>query len=162
MKTKVALVLMFVLCLAMSAFAQDAMKKDDKMMKSDAKMSKTDSMNKALMDKERMAWKAIQDKRIDDFGKMLTDDYQGTSGDMVSDKNKELAEIRQLSFSNVMISDMKVIWADKNTAIVSSLVTTDAATPDGKTEPYKARTTTVWTKRGKDWMIVYHTDSPIK
>ncbi len=153
---------MFVLCLAMSAFAQDAMKKDDKMMKSDGKMSKMDSMNNALMDKERMAWKALQDKRIDDFGKMLTDDYQGVSGDMVSDKNKELAEVRQLSFSNVMLSDMKVIWADKNTAVVSALANMTATTPDGKTENYKARTTTVWTKRGKDWMIAYHTDSPIK
>ncbi len=162
MKTKFTLTLMFVLCLAMSAFAQDAMKKDDKMMKSDGKMSKMDSMNNALMDKERMAWKALQDKRIDDFGKMLTDDYQGVSGDMVSDKNKELAEVRQLSFSNVMLSDMKVIWADKNTAVVSALANMTATTPDGKTENYKARTTTVWTKRGKDWMIVYHTDSPIK
>ncbi len=153
---------MFVFCLAMSAFAQDAMKKDDKMMKSDGKMSKMDSMNNALMDKERMAWKAIQDKRIDDFGKMLTDDYQGVSGEIIMDKNKELAELRQLSFSNVMISDMKVIWADKNTAVVSSLVVLNVAAPDGKTENYKARTTTVWTKRGKDWMIVYHTDSSIK
>ena len=162
MKTKFTLMLMFILCLAMSAFAQDAMKKDDKMMKSDAKMSKMDSMNKALMDQEQMAWKAIQEKRIDDFGKMLTDDYQGTSGDMVSDKNKEVAELKQLSFSNVMISDMKVVWADKKTAVVSALVALNVATPDGKTENYKARTTTVWTKRGKDWMIVYHTDSPIK
>ena len=162
MKTKFTLMLMFILCLAMSALAQDAMKKDDKMMKSDIKMSKMDSMNKALMDNEQMAWKAIQEKRIDDFGKMLTDDYQGVSGDIIMDKNKEVAELKQLSFSNVMISDMKVIWADKKTAIVSALVALNVATPDGKTENYKARTTTVWTKRGKDWMIVYHTDSPIK
>ena len=103
MKTKFTLMLMFILCLAMSAFAQDAMKKDDKMMKSDIKMSKMDSMNKALMDQEQMAWKAIQEKRIDDFGKMLTDDYQGVSGDIIMDKNKEVAELKQLSFSLSLI-----------------------------------------------------------
>lgn len=162
MKTKFTLTLIFILCLAMSALAQDAMKKDDKMMKSDGKMSKMDSMNNALMDKERMAWKALQDKRVDDFGKMLASDYRGVSDEGVSDKNKELSDIKQVSFSNVMISDMNVIRADKNTAIVTAVVSLDAATPDGKTQSSKARTTSVWTKRGKDWVVVYHTDSQIK
>lgn len=162
MKTKFTLTLMFVLCLAMSAFAQDTMKKDDKMMKADGKMSKTDSMNKTLMDREQMAWKAIQDKRYDDFSKLLADDYRGVSDEGLSDRNKELADIKQVSFSNTMLSDMNVVWADKNTAIVSAVASFDVTTPDGKTQNYKARTTSVWTKRGKDWLVVYHTDSPIK
>jgi len=153
---------MFVLCLTMSAFAQDAMKKDDKMMKSDAKMSKMDSMNKTLMDKEQMAWKSLQSKRFDDFTAMLADNYQGVYAEGVQDKNAEVTGLRNVTFSNVMISDMKVTWADKNTAIVTSLVSGDAATPDGKTESLKMRTTSVWTKRGKDWQVVYHTDTPAK
>jgi len=162
MKNKFMLTLAFVLCLAMSAFAQDTMQKDDKMMKKDKKMSKMASMDKAVMDKEQMAWKSLQSKRFDDFAAMLADNYQGVYDDGVHDKNAEVTGLRNVTFSNVMISDMKVTWADKNTAIVTSLVSGDAATPDGKTESLKMRTTSVWTKRGKDWQVVYHTDTPAK
>lgn len=121
-----------------------------------------DSMSSVLMDKERMAWKALQEKRVDDFGKLLADDYRGVSDEGISDKNRELSEVRQINFSNVIISDMNVVWVDKDAAVVSAVVTLDAATPDGKTQTSRARTTSVWTKRGKDWLVIYHTDSQLK
>ncbi len=155
MKTKLMWMLMLVFCLSISAFAQDAMKMDNK-------MSKANPSDRVLMDKERMAWKALQDKRYDDFGNMLAADYQGFSEQEISDKTKELNDVKQGNFKNAMVSDMKVSWIDKDTAIVTSVVSLDAAESDGKTETQKARTASIWTKRGKDWLVVYHTDIPMK
>lgn len=162
MKTKLMLTLMFVLCLAMTAFAQDAMKKDDKMSKSDNKMSKMAAMDNTLMDKERMAWKFIQTKKFDDFAAMLADDYAGVFDDGIHNKNTEITGLKQMSFSSPVFQDMKVIWVDKDAAIVTAIVSAEATTPDGKTAPFKSRTSTVWAKRGKDWLIVYHADMPAK
>lgn len=155
MKTKILTFVGLVLCLAISAFAQNDKMKDVKMMKNAAP-------EQMLMNMEKSAWQMLQDKHFDDFAKMLTDDYQGLYADEKHDKTTEIAGLKQLTFKNVMLSDMKVQFADKDAAIVTSMVKLDAVLPDGKTINSTDRTTTVWVKRGKNWMIIYHSDIPMK
>ena len=155
MKVKVTLALLFVLCLALSAFGQGSIKKDDK---SSMKMT-TDQM---LMNNERMAWKALEEKRWDDFARMFTDDYQGVYADAIHDKATEVSGVKQAGLSNISLSDIKVSWIDKDAAIVTSVVKGSGMMPDGKMGDFSSRTTTVWKKSGKDWMVVYHSDISMK
>jgi len=155
MKMKITLALTFVLCLAMSAFAQDTMKTDDK---KSMKMT-TDQL---LMNQEQMAWKAIQDKRWDDFGKMLADNYQGVYEDGIHTRDFELTGIKNSGISNVVLSDMKVNWIDKNVAVVTAVAKGMGNSPEGKMSDFSSRTVTVWKKSGKNWMIVHHTDVMMK
>lgn len=155
MKMKMLTLVGLVLCLAMSPLAQNDKMKDDKMMKN----AKPEQM---LMNLEKSAWQMLQDKRYDDFAKMLTDDYQGLYADEKHDKTKEVGGLKQLTFKNVMLSDMNIQFADKDAAIVTSIVKSDTILPDGKTISYAGRTTTVWAKRGKNWMIIFHSDIPLK
>lgn len=149
MKTKMVTLIGLVLCLAISAFAQN-----DKM--------KNAAPEQMLMNMEKSAWQMLQDKRYDDFAKMLTDDYQGYYVDERHDKTKEITGLKQITFKNVMLSDMKVQFADKGAAIVTSTVKFDAVIPDGTTISGIERTTAVWVKRGKNWMIIFHSDIPTK
>ncbi len=152
---KFSLALTFILCLALSAFAQGTMKTDDKMSK---KMT-TDQM---LMNQEQMAWKAIQDKRWDDFGKMLADNYEGMYDDGIHNKSLELTGVKQSGISNVTLSDMRVNWIDKDAAIVTAVVRGEGNSQEGKMSNFSSRTATVWKKSGKNWMIVHHADMIMK
>ncbi|HEX8736522.1 MAG TPA: nuclear transport factor 2 family protein [Pyrinomonadaceae bacterium] len=155
MKVKFTFTLLFVLCLALSAFGQNTTKKDDK---SSSKMS-TDQM---LMNNERAAWKALEDKRWDDFGKMFTDDYQGFYSDGIHDKAWEINGVKQAMINNVTLSDIKVSWIDKDAAIVTAVVKGNGMGAGGKMEDFTSRTTSIWKKSGKNWMVVYHSDIPAK
>ncbi len=115
-----------------------------------------------LINKEQAAWKALEDKRYDDLGNMFAGDYQEVADGELVDKAAALAGIKQATFSNIMLSDTKVTWIDKNTAIVTSIVSATISAPNGMSAPNKMRTTSIWTKRGKDWLVVYHTGSMIK
>jgi hypothetical protein len=155
MKIKITLALMFVLCLALPAFAQDSMKRDDK---SSGKMT-PDQM---LVNNEQMAWKAIQDKRWDDFAKMLADDYQGVYNDGIHDKNAETAGIKQAMINNVTLSNIKVSWINKDAAIVTAIAKGNGMGMSGKPEDFTSQTTSIWKKSGKTWMLVYHSDIMMK
>ncbi len=161
MKTKILTLIGLVLCLTMFTFAQDDKMKEDKMMKKDNKMMKNATPEQAVMFMERSAWKALQDKNFDAFDKMMTSDYQGSYPDMTTNKTSELAAVKQVNFSSVMLSDMKVQFADKDAAIVTSTVKFDIGLPDGKTITENDRATSIWVKRGKNWMLIYHSNFPL-
>jgi len=155
MKVKITLALAFVLCLALSALAQDTTKKNDK-------MSQKMTPDQMLMNNERMAWKAIEDKRWDDFAKMLADDYQGFYNDGLHDKAAETAGVKLAGINNVTMSDMKVNWINKDIALITSLVKGNGMGREGKLEDFTSRTTSIWKKNGKNWLIVYHSDIVVK
>ncbi len=154
MKTKTLTLVGLILCLAISAFAQNDKMKDDKMMKNA-------TPEQMLMSMERSAWQALENKHYDEFAAMLTDDYQGYYSDQTATKATQVAQVRQVTFKNLVLSDMKVQFADKDAAIVTTTVKGDTVTPDGKTMSSTDRTTTVWVKRGNRWMIIYHSDIPM-
>jgi hypothetical protein len=155
MKVKITLALMLVLCLALSVAAQNTTKKDDK---SSTRMT-PDQM---LMNNEQTTWKAIEDKRWDDFAATLADDYQGFYNDGSHDKAAEVAGIKLAGINGVTLSDTKVHWIDKDAAIVTSLVKGNGMGASGKLEDFTSRTSTIWRKNGKSWMIVYHSDIMVK
>lgn len=155
MKVKIILAFAFVLCLALSAFAQDTMKKDNK---SSTKMT-PDQM---LMNNEQMAWKAIEEKRWDDFGKMFTDDYQGVYNDGIHNKTQEIEGVKQSGLNGITLSDIKVSWIDKDAAIVTAVVKGNGMGMDGKMADFSSRTSTIWKKSGKNWMVIYHSDIMMK
>jgi hypothetical protein len=155
MKMKITLALTFFLCLTMSAFAQDTMKTDDK-------KSKKMTNDQMLMNQEQMAWKAIQDKRWDDFANMLADNYEGVYDDGIHNKTLELNGVKQSGISGVTVSDMRVNWIDKDAAIVTAVVRGEGNSTEGKMSNFSSRTATVWKKSGKNWVIIYHTNIMMK
>lgn len=155
MKIKITLAVTFMLCLALSAFAQGTMKKDDK-------TSMKTTADQMLLNNEQMAWKAIQEKRWDDFAAMLADDYQGYYEDGLHDKAAELYGVKLAGINNVTLSDMKVNWINKDAAYVTSLVKGNGMGREGKLEDFTSRTTSIWKRNGKNWALAYHSDIVVK
>ncbi|MBS1792440.1 MAG: nuclear transport factor 2 family protein [Acidobacteria bacterium] len=120
------------------------------------------SVEKDLEMKEQMAWKFLVEKKYDDFGKFVTDDYQGVYDYETTTKTSELEEARQSQFKSASVTDVRVKMLDRNTAIVTSNVKFELVTPDGQAVSDNVRATTVWVKRGKDWQFVYHSHVSIR
>lgn len=145
MKTKLFLLTALVLACVSAAMAQKGNSADEKI----------------LIENEKTAWKNLVDKNYDAFGTMFADDYLGVYPNAVTTKTSELAEVRQITFKSAEVSDVKVSFPTKGTAIVTSVVKMDIITPDGKTTNENVRATSFLAKRGGKWMIVYHSHTPL-
>jgi hypothetical protein len=145
MKIKILFFIAFAFTLAISAPAQ-----------------KNAAVEKALADKEQMAWKNLVDKKYDDFAKMFADDYQGFYESGVTTKTSEVAEVKQMTFKSATVTDVKVKMLDANNALVTSNAKAEVLLADGKSVPYNMRATSIWVKRGKEWLVVYHSNISIK
>jgi hypothetical protein len=145
MKIKILLFIAFTLILAATASAQ-----------------KNAAVEKALTDKEQMAWKNLVDKKYDDFAKMFTDDYQGVYDNEVTTKTSEVADVKQMTFNSAALTDIKVKMLDANNALVTSNVKAEMTLASGQKISDNLRATSVWVKRGGQWMIVYHSHISIK
>lgn len=139
-----------VMSLTLAATAQDKMK-----------MMKPTADEQALMMMERTAWANLIDKKYDNFDKLLADDYQGVYPAGTMSKAEETAMVRKMTFKTADVSDLKVMWIDKDAAIITAIVKADIVDADGKANNQTARTMTVATKRGGKWLIVYHSDFPV-
>ncbi len=145
MKTKLILLLAVILSAAAFASAQTD--------------SKTEQ---ALINNEKAAWQNLVNKKYDDFGKLLADDFQGVYSWGVFAKTDEMASVKQVIFKSADVSDVKVKMIDANSAIVTATVKSEMIFPDGKTMTQNVRTTSVVVKRGKQWLCIYHSQVPIE
>lgn len=148
MKIKIIVLMAMLACLVVSAAAQ--------------KTAKTGATDKALTDKEQAAWKYLVDKKYDDFAKMFADDYTGVYDHAVETKTSELTGVKQITFKSADVTDIKVKMLDATTALVTANVKAAMVMPDGTEMNNNARTTTIYVRRGKEWLIVYHSDITIK
>lgn len=155
MKIKFILATVIILSAAICAAAQNN-------MKSDSKMTKSAALEQTLINNEKMAWKNLVDKKYDEFARVFADDYQGVYSEVVTTKATELAGVRQMTFKSADVTDSKVTFPTKDTAIVTSMVNVNAVRADGSEMSGNMRTTTVLAKRGKDWVVVYHSNVPVK
>jgi hypothetical protein len=153
MKFRLIFLFVLILSLAAAAFGQEKPKTESKKMTagSDAEM---------IMNMEKMAWKNLIDKKYDDFAKMLSDDYQGVYVNEVTTKMSEIDGVKKMTFKTADVTDSKVMFPTKDTAIVTSTVKMNVVNPEGKEVSESARTTSFWVKRGKDWQVVYHSNIP--
>jgi len=144
MRRKIVILVALLLCSAAAVLAQDKMK-----------ANKNDQM---LMDTEKAAWKNLVDKKYDDFAKVLADDYRSVYSFGNFDKTGEMEVVKKGNITSAEVSDQRVQWIDKNVALLTSMVKMEGIAPDGKTATLNLKTTSIVAKRGKDWVVVYHTD----
>ncbi|MBS1797788.1 MAG: nuclear transport factor 2 family protein [Acidobacteria bacterium] len=148
MKIKLLLLIMTILTASLFAAAQNAKTNDPK-------------TEQALIDNEKTVWKNLVDKKYDDFGKALADDFQAVYPWGVFNKAAEMDSVRQLSFKSAEVTDVKVRMIDAGSAIVTAIVKSEFVFPDGKSLAQSVRTTSIVVKRGQGWLCIYHAHIPI-
>src|SRR5450631_2894043 len=85
----------------------------------------------AMMAKEKAAWQAFKDKKVDDFKKVVAADFIGVYAEGVSNMKKEMDDMQKWNMKSFAISDYSVVATGADTMISSYKVTLEG-TYDGK------------------------------
>jgi ketosteroid isomerase-like protein len=145
MHRKTALGALLMLLIAAPLFAQDPATEKTLIANERAVMDAFVKGNRATVEK----FVAKEGWGIDPMmGRMTNADMLKTFDAMVKD----------MKISSWTISDERVLWADPNTAILN-YTWTGKGTYQGQPMPSPTFASTVWTKRGGNWVAVFHQET---
>lgn len=113
---------------------------------------------KALIANETRINEAVAKTDKAAFNALVAPDAWSADGNGFMKVSDFSAMMDQLKVKTWKISDEKVTWADANTAIVT-YTWTGAGTFQGQPFPSKTYVSSVWTKKGDKWLVVYHQES---
>ncbi len=111
----------------------------------------------ALMAKEKAAWQAFEDKKADDFKKVVAADFLGVYAEGVSDMKKEMDDMQKWNMKSFAISDYNVVSAGADT-MMSSYTVTIEGTYDGKDASGTFNAGSVWRMKNGEWQAIFHTN----
>lgn len=154
MKTKLFLSVVILLVGVSFGFAQA-------MTKNSGKASRPNPAEQTLMNNENFIWNSLKNKKYDDFGKFFADSYQGRYANGALTRDGEIAEAKTFEVKNYTLSDMKIVFPNSNTAILTYKVTLDAVA-GGQSFTETDLASSVWVKSGGKWMAYLHQHTPIK
>lgn len=122
--------------------------------KSTAPISEADAIAR-----EKAIWDAIKKKDNDAFANMLASDYIEVGDDGVFDKAGIIADLKDLTISDVTFADWKMSPIDKDALLMTYNVTIkgtfkNAAIPPG---PYHAGS--AWVNRDGKWLAIYYQET---
>ena len=111
----------------------------------------------AMMAKEKAAWQAFKDKKVDAFKKVVDGDVVGVYAEGVSDMTKELSDMQKWDMKSFTISDYKTI-SDEPDVVVSTYTVTLQGTYDGKDASGTYNAGSVWKREKGAWLAIFHTN----
>ena len=143
------------LTMAFVCFGQSDMKKAASTKHKAASQS---SLDKALIDRETSVWEVVKNKQFDAFRKYYADGYSGVSSDGVSDLDHEAEAVRKVDLKSYSLTDMKVVFANGDTAVLTYKVNTQGSF-SGQDISGTYYASSVWVKSGGKWLAILHTEA---
>lgn len=118
--------------------------------------------DEALMKMEHKMYEMVKNKDLKTFGEMLTDDAVNIDpGNRSWNKAAIIQYLTPLTVQEYKLTDMKVIWLDKDCAAVTYNFSGKAMMGDQPMPPGELQNTTIWVKKGGKWLARYHQETPI-
>jgi hypothetical protein len=112
----------------------------------------------AMMAKEKAAWQAFKDKKVDDFKKVVNADFRGVYAEGISTMQKELNDMQKWDMKSFAISDYNVVSAGADTIVTTYKVVIEG-TYDGKDNSGTYNAGSVWKMQKGAWQAIFHTNS---
>src|SRR5260370_16166043 len=103
----------------------------------------------AIEAKETQAWQTFKDKNAEVFQKVVDKDFRGAYAEGISDRAKELSDMKTWDMKSFTISDYTA-FSDEKDVIVTTYVVKVEGTYDGKDASGTYNAGSVWKKEGKD------------
>jgi hypothetical protein len=115
--------------------------------------------DKAAMEaKEKAAWQAFQDKKADDFKKVVDKDFRGIYAEGISNMQKTLDDMKKWDMKSFTISDFDS-FSDEPDVIVTTYTVKIEGTFDGKDHSGTFNCGSVWKTEKGIWMAIFHTNA---
>jgi hypothetical protein len=144
------LLTMFSLCFGQSDLNEAA--------KTQGKATRQISPDKFLIDRENALWEIVKNKQVDAFRKYYADNYSGVSSDGVTDINLEVECVRIVDLKEYSLSDTKVVFPNKATAVLTYKVTVRGSF-QGQDISGVYYASSVWVNQGGKWLAILHTEA---
>jgi hypothetical protein len=112
----------------------------------------------AMIAKEKAAWQAFKDKKVDDFKKVVNADFRGVYAEGISTMQKELDDMQKWDMKSFAISDYNVVSAGADTIVTTYRVVIEG-TYDGKDNSGTYNAGSVWKMQKGAWQAIFHTNS---
>lgn len=110
----------------------------------------------AIEAKEKAAWQAFKEKKVDDFKKVVDHDMVGVYASGVSSMTEEIADMQKWDMKSFTISDFKA-HSDEKDVVVTSYKIDLQGTYDGKEASGVYYAGTVWKLENDNWLAIFHT-----
>ena len=114
--------------------------------------------DKAAMEaKEKAAWQAFKDKKVDDFKKLVDKDFRGVYAEGISTLQTELDDMKKWDMKSFTISDFDA-FSDEHDVMVTTYTVKVEGTFDGKDASGTYNAGSVWKQEKGVWMAIFHTN----
>lgn len=127
----------------------------------DMKMGKNSATEDKIVQMEKDLWEAWKTHNADPFKNNMSDKSVDVGAEGVMGKEDAVKMIAgsDCQVTSYSISDTKVTWLDKNTALLTYKGTQDA-TCGGHKVPDAVWASSIWTKEGSQWKAAFHQETP--
>jgi len=136
-------------------FAQPDM---NKAAKTKGKAMSQSLPDKALIDRERELWEIVKNKQVDAFRKYFADNFSAVYSDGVKDINQEVEGVRNVDLKDYSLTDTKVVFPNKGTAVLTYKVTVQGSFK-GQDISGVYYASSVWINQGGEWLAILHTEA---
>jgi len=114
------------------------------------------SAERSILSNEKHAWDAIVKNDSTAFKSFHTNDALIVSPEGVGRIDQFASQISSLNILEYSLSDVKVIWADDNTAILIYKVMVKVVLADQNVSISNDYHSSTWVNRGGKWLSVFH------
>jgi hypothetical protein len=126
--------------------------------KTTSKATSQSSPEKAVIDREKALWEIVKKKQVEEFRKYYVDNYMGVSSDGIRDINQEVEGVRIVELRSYSLADMKLVFPNKATAILTYKVTVQGSF-QGQDFSGVYYCSSVWVDQRGTWLAVLHTEA---
>ena len=111
----------------------------------------------AIIAKEKAAWQAFKDKKVDDFKKLVSADLVAVYAQGTMNMQAELDTMSKTDMKSFSLSDIKVVMPDADTAMISYKVKVESSL-QGKDNSGDYNCGSVWRMKNGKWHAIFHSD----
>jgi len=130
----------------------------NKAAKTKGKASSQSSLEKALIEREKAVWETVKNKQFDAFRKYYSDNFRSVSSGGVSDINQEAEGVRNVDLKDYSLTDIKVVFPNKSTAVLTFKVTVQGSYK-GQDISGAYYASAVWVNQGGEWLVILYTEA---
>jgi hypothetical protein len=122
-----------------------------------AKTKNQSSPDEALINRETALWEVVKNKQVDAFRKYYADNFSAVYSDGVKDINQEVEGVRNVDLKSYSLTDTKVVFPNKDTAVLTYKVTVQGSFK-GEDISGAYYASSVWVNQGGKWLAILHTE----
>jgi hypothetical protein len=114
--------------------------------------------DKALIARELEVWEIVKNKQLDDYRTYYADNFRAVSSGGITTSHQEAEGVRNLQLKTYSLTDTKVVFPTKDTAVLTYKVTVQGSF-QGQDISGAYFASSVWVKQGGKWLAILHTEA---